>query len=120
MCHQVRSYLEEATRDQKVPPKSQLHFGEVAIATVSVCLRWGSYFAVLTNRDLPQWTDAFDPEVSCVGDGEMARINIEASAALARWIGVMRAAQKNFPKIFNPAIQRMPFPLSQRAGTTDS
>jgi hypothetical protein len=118
MYQQVFSYLEEATRDQKVPPKSQLHFGEVAIATVSVCLRWGSYFAVLTNRDLPQWTDAFDPEVSCVGDGEMTRINIEASAALAQWIDLMRADQQQFRKMVRAAIQWLPFPLSQLNGST--
>src|SRR3989442_1383380 len=71
MYRQVLSYLEETTRDEKVPPKSQLHFGEVAIATVAICIRWGAYFAVLVNRDLPQWTAAVDPNVSCIGDGEM-------------------------------------------------
>ncbi len=74
MYRQVLSYLEESTRDEKVPPKSHLHFGEVAIATVALCIRWGSYFAVLANRDLPQWAAAFDSEVSCIGDGEMASV----------------------------------------------
>ena len=36
MYRQVLSYVEETTRDEKVPPKSQLHFGEVAIATVVI------------------------------------------------------------------------------------
>ncbi len=54
MYRQVLSYLEETAKAMKAPPKSQLHFGEVAIATVAVCLRWGSYFAVLARRDLPQ------------------------------------------------------------------
>jgi hypothetical protein len=116
MYQQVLSYLEEATRDQKVPPKSQLHFGEVALATVAVCLRWGSYFAVLTNRDLPQWTAAFDPEVSCIDDGEMARINIEASAALARWIDLMGRDQKHFRKMVKAAVQLLPFPIAQLDG----
>src|SRR5205085_2155029 len=116
MYQQVLSYLEEATRDQKVPPKSQLHFGEVALATVAVCLRWGSYFAVLTNRDLPQWTAAFDPEVSCIGDGEMARINIEASAALAQWIDLMGGDQKHFRKMVKAAVQLLPFPIAQLDG----
>ena len=84
MYRQVLSYLDEATGNEKFPPQSQLHFGEVAIATVALCIRWGLYFAVLTNRNLPQWVAAFDPEVrSCIGDGEMARINIEASAAFS-------------------------------------
>ena len=34
MYQQVLSYLTEATKDQKIPPKSHLHFGEVALATV--------------------------------------------------------------------------------------
>jgi hypothetical protein len=78
MYRQVRSYLEEATKDMKAPPRSHLHF------------------VVLTNRDLPQWSSALDPEVSCIVDGEMARINIEAPAALASWIDLMRADQQHF------------------------
>ena len=74
----------------KAPAKSRLHFGEVAIAAVAVCLRWGSYFAALANHDLPQWAAAFDPAVSGIGDGEMARINIEASAALSDWIDLLQ------------------------------
>jgi hypothetical protein len=118
MYQQVLSYLEEATKDHKVPPKSQMHFGEVAIATVAVCLRWGSYFAVLANRDLPQWTAAYNPEVSCISDSEMARINIEASAALSGWIGLMRANQQHFRKLVKAAVQLLPFPIAQLDGST--
>ena len=118
MYRQVLSYLEEVAKDMKAPPKSQLHFGEVAIATVAVCLRWGSYFAVLAKRDLPQWTAAYDPEVSCIGDGEMARINIEASAALAGWIDLMRADQQHFRKLVKAAVQLLPFPIAQLDGST--
>jgi hypothetical protein len=118
MYRQILSYLEETTRDEKSLPKSQLHFGEVAIATVAICIRWGSYFAVLTNRGLPQWTAAFDPDVSCIGDGEMARINIEASASLASWIDLMRADQQRFRKLVKAAVQLLPFPIVQLDGST--
>jgi len=118
MYRQVLSYLEETTRNEKVPPKSQLHFGEVAIATAALCIRWGSYFAVLTNHDLPQWAATFDPEVSCIGDGEMARINIEASAALSDWIDLMRADQQHFRKLVKAAVQLLPFPIAQLDGAT--
>src|SRR2546430_2515054 len=118
MYRQALSHLEEATKDRKAPPKSQLHFGEVAIATVAVCLRWGSYFAVLAKHDLPQWTAAYDPEVSCIGDGEMARINIEASAALSGWIDLMRADQQHFRKLVKAAVQLLPFPITQLDGST--
>lgn len=118
MYRQVLSYLEEATRDEKVPPKSQMHFGEVAIATVALCIRWGSYFAVLANSDLPQWAAAFDSEISCIGDAEMARINIEASAALSDWIDLLRADQPRFRKLVKAAVQLLPFPIAQLNGST--
>src|SRR5713226_3670559 len=118
MYRQALSYLEEATKDMKAPAKSRLHFGEVAIATVAVCLRWGSYLAVLANHDLPQWTAAFDPEVSCISDGEMARINIEASAALSDWIDLMQADQRHFRKLVKAAVQLLPFPITQLDGST--
>ena len=118
MYRQALSYLEEATKDMKAPAKSRLHFGEVAIATVAVCLRWGSYFAVLANHDLPQWTAAFDPEVSGIGDGEMARINIEASAALSDWIDLMQADQQRFRKLVKAAVQLLPFPIAHLDGST--
>src|SRR6266446_2395168 len=118
MYRQVLSYLEETAKDMKAPPKSQLHFGAVAIATVAVCLRWGSYFAVLAKRDLPQWTAAYDPEVSCIGDGEMARINIEASAALSGWIDLMQADQQRFRKLVKAAVQLLPFPIAHLDGST--
>ena len=118
MYRQVLSYLEESTRDEKVPPKSHLHFGEVAIATVALCIRWGSYFAVLARRDLPQWAAAFESGVSCIGDGEMARINIEASAALSDWIDLMRADQPRFRKVAKAAVKLLPFPIAQLDGST--
>jgi hypothetical protein len=118
MYRQVLSYLEEVTRGEKVQPTSQLHFGEVAIATVAICIRWGSYFAVLANRDLPQWAAAFDPQVSCMADGEMARINIEASAALSDWIDLMRADLRHFRKLVKAAVQLLPFPIAQLDGST--
>jgi hypothetical protein len=118
MYRQVLSYLEETSRNEKVPAKSQLYFGEVAIATVALCIRWGSYFAVLTDHNLPQWTTAFDPEVSCIGDGEIARINIEASAALSDWIDLMRADQPRFRKLVKAAVQLLPFPIAGLDGAT--
>jgi hypothetical protein len=118
MYQQALSYLEEATKDMKAPAKSRLHFGEEAIATVAVCLRWGFYFAVLANHDLPQWTAAFDPEASCIGDGEMARINIEASAALSDWIDLMQADQQRFRKLVKAAVQLLPFPIARLDAST--
>jgi hypothetical protein len=78
----------------------------------------GSYFAVLANHDLPQWAAAFDPEIGCVGDGEMARINIEATAALADWIDLMRADQRHFRTLVKAAIRLLACPIAQLDGAT--
>ncbi len=96
MYRQVLTFLEEASKGQKVPPKSQLHFGEVALATSLVCIRWGSYFGVLVHSDLPQWISAYDPEEGCISDSEMARINIEATVSLAAWINLMHEDSSYF------------------------
>jgi hypothetical protein len=55
MYDQVLRHLEMISRETRIPPKSQLDFGEVALATIAVCLRWGTYFAVLADRAKPIW-----------------------------------------------------------------
>jgi len=99
----VLHHLELISRETKFPPKSQLDFGEVALATIAVCLRWGTYFAVLADRTKPIWPQTEQKEISMIGDEEMARINIEASAALAQWIELMRADDSHFRKLVKAA-----------------
>jgi len=84
---QVLDYL-----DSLPPPRDYpgIHIGQEAVAATAVCLRWGSYLAVLADRDKPLWSQARREGLSRIADGEMARINIEASAALEQWIDVMR------------------------------
>ena len=48
-----------------------------AVAATAVCLRWGSYLAVLADRDRPLWPRAREANVSRIADDEMARINLE-------------------------------------------
>ena len=48
----------------------------------------------------------------------MARINIEASAALSGWIDLMRADQQHFRKLVKAAIRLLPFPIAQLDGST--
>src|SRR5207302_977026 len=93
MYDQVLRHLEMISRETKIPPKTQLDFGEVALATITVCLRWGTYFAVLADRTKPIWPQTEQKEISMIGDEEMARINIEPSAALAN--GLINAYWRN-------------------------
>ncbi len=78
----------------KLPPEpryTELRLAEEAAAAAALCLRWGSYLAVLLDREKPLWKGAREEGLSRVSDEEMARINIEASAALERWIDLLRA-----------------------------
>jgi hypothetical protein len=48
------------------------------VTAAALVLRWGSYLAVLLDRDKPAWSGPRG-KMSRISDGEMARINIEAS-----------------------------------------
>ena len=82
-----------------------------ALAATNVCLRWGSYLAVLADRHKP-----LDPHlkmadyaaISHLADGEMARINIEASAALAHWIDLWREDFSHYQLLVNRALSLLP------------
>ena len=73
---QVLDYL------SSLPPESGgsgITLAEEAVAATAVCLRWGSYFAVVADRDKPLWSEAREEGQSQIDDSEMVRINIEAS-----------------------------------------
>src|SRR5260370_6127741 len=103
LSDQVLSYLDTASSDAKDPTKSQLNFGEVEWATNAICLRWGTYFAVLSDQTKPLWPQIEQREVSMISDQEMARINVEASAALTHWIELMRDHDGHFRKLVKAA-----------------
>ncbi len=72
------------------------NIGQEAVAATAVCLRWGSYLAVLADRDKPLWPQARREDLSRIADSEIARINVEASAALAQWIDIMRNDEERY------------------------
>ena len=87
MFEQVLDYLGSLPPPRDYPG---IHISQEAVAATAVCLRWGSYLAVLMDRDKPLWSQARQEGLSRIADSEMARINIEASAALEQWIDIMR------------------------------
>ena len=80
------------------------------VAAVAVCLRWGSYLAVLADRDKRPSISAGTRGLSLIADGEMARINIEASAALERWIDLRRSEPERYRRLVHLAIAHLPMP----------
>jgi hypothetical protein len=87
-------------------------------AAAAIVLRWGSYLAVLADTAKPIWSEARLPRTSRVSDAEMARINIEASAALAEWIDIARVDPIAYKKLVARALAYLPLPKtrSRRVG----
>ena len=76
-------------------------------ALMAVCLRWGSYLAVLMDRSKPPAPQAGRAGISQIADAEMKRINIEASAALAWWLDCLRAEPARYQRL-SAAAARLP------------
>lgn len=107
LFHQVLDYL-RAKPDPPAPPRSTAESEGVVAA--AVVLRWGSYFAVLADGTKPVWSAARSLGTSRISDSEMARINIEASAALAGWIDICREDRDQYEKLVRRALAYLPIP----------
>jgi hypothetical protein len=110
MHRQVMNYLETKADPPLRPAGSRI--GREGIAAAALTLRWGSYLAVLLDRDKPVWSEAKSAGTSRISDGEMARINIEASAALTDWIDLYRADPDGplYAQLVNRAVYYLPMP----------
>jgi hypothetical protein len=111
LFHQVLAYV-RAKPDPPTRPRGSAA-GREGVAAAAVVLRWGSYLAVLLDRDKPVWPAAARPDgTSRISDEEMARINIEASAALADWIDLSRADDggRLYAQLVDRAVSYLPIP----------
>jgi hypothetical protein len=104
MFQQVVEYLET----KPVPPCGTAKRDDEARAAVAVCLRWGSYFAVLADPARPDAPDIANEEVSQIDDMEMARMNIEISAALAWWLALRGADERRYDDLVHRALAYLP------------
>ncbi len=104
MYRQVAAYLET----KPSPPEGNPKRADEARAAVAVCLRWGSYFAVLADPARPPSPHIDDEQVSRIDDGEMARMNVEISAALAWWFGLCGASDRRYCDLVQRALAYLP------------
>lgn len=100
MYDQVTSYLKNISQNVKY---TGLNLGKEAVAMTAIVLRWGSYFAVLSASEKPLWPETKEMDWSRITDEEMARINIEASYALSKWIDLMRKDWNKYMLLMNAA-----------------
>ncbi len=105
---QLLAYLRSKPSPKARPSGSMA--GREGVAASALTLRWGSYLAVLLDQEKPVWPEARSTGTSRVSDAEMARINIEASAALADWIDLFRADQDSYVQLVERAIRYLPMP----------
>ena len=108
LFHQVFNYLRAKADPPKRPSGSTV--GREGVAAAALVLRWGSYLAVLLDRDKPLWSEVHSAGTSRICDDEMARINVEASAALAEWIDLHRADPGAYEQLVNRAVAYLPMP----------
>jgi len=117
LFHQVLTYLHEMPDPPERLPGT---FAErEGVAATAVSLRWGSYLAVLVDHDKPVWPETKSPTTSRISDDEMARINIEASAALAEWIDIYRAESggPGYQQLVDRAVAYLPMPRKTSAAS---
>jgi len=90
------------------------------VAAAAVALRWGSYLSVLLDRDKPVWSAAQSGGISRISDDEMARINIESSAALAEWIDIRRGDSRLHARLVDRAVSYLIMPQKTSTKRTGS
>lgn len=108
MFRQVLDYLMMKPDPTKLP--SGTGIGREGVAAAAVCIRWGTYFSVLADRDKPVWSEVASQKTSRICDDEMARINIEASAALAQWVDLFNVDGQLYDRLVHRAISYLPMP----------
>ncbi len=110
LFHQVLAYLQAKPDPPRRPSGSMA--GREGVAAAGLALRWGSYLAVLLDRDKPVWPEVHSASTSRISDEEMARINIEASAALATWIDLYREdpGGRLYTQLVDRAVSYLPMP----------
>jgi hypothetical protein len=110
LFHQVLAYLKAKPDPPKRPSGSMV--GREGVAAAALTVRWGSYLAVLVDHDKSVWPSVSSMGASRISDEEMARINIEASAALADWIDLYRAdfGGRLYTQLVDRAVAYLPMP----------
>jgi hypothetical protein len=104
MFQQVVEYLEA----KPVPPSGSMRRADEARAGVAVCLRWGSYFAVLADLARPDAPNINDGQVSQIDDEEMARMAIEISAGVAWWLTLAGSDDRRYETLVARALTYLP------------
>ena len=96
--------------DQCPLPTAGFNHWVMGIGATALCLRWGTYLAVLMDESKPVDPRVGQPATSMVADEEMARINIEASSNLARLLQLRHQDEDACFDLLRRAYEWLPMP----------
>jgi hypothetical protein len=99
--------------NQCPPPTAGFNHWVLGIGATALCLRWGTYLAVLMDETKPIDPRAKQPTASMVSDEEMRRINIESSSNLARLLRMRHQDEGAFFDRLRRAYEWLPMPQKQ-------
>ncbi|MCI0578101.1 MAG: hypothetical protein L0332_17065 [Chloroflexi bacterium] len=102
---QLCAWLDQCPR----PTTGFNHWG-LSIGATALCLRWGTYLAVLMDKAKPIDPRASHPATSMISDEEMRRINIEASSNLACLLRLRHQDENAFFDRLRHAYEWLPMP----------
>ena len=111
--------------DQCPPPTAGFNHWVLGIGATGLCLRWGSYLAVLLDESKPVALHARQStgSASMISDDEMCRINIEAASNLARLLQLLQTDEDAFFRLLRAAYTWLPMPqrrLPRHQATLDT
>lgn len=96
--------------DQLPPSKLRWNHWALGIGSVALCLRWGTYLAVLLDKSRSVDQRAKNESFSMISDHEMRRINIEASSNFARLLQLRHVDEMKFMDLVLRAYDWLPMP----------
>ena len=96
--------------DQCPRPTTGFNHWVLGIGATALCLRWGTYLAVLMDEAKPIDPRAEQPATSMISDEEMRRINIEASSNLSRLLQLQHQDEDAFFDRLRRAYEWLPMP----------
>lgn len=96
--------------DQQPSPTVGYNHWVFSIGATALCLRWGSYLAVLMDKTKPLDPRAKQSTTSMISQDEMKRINIEASSNLAHLLLLWHQDEADYFDRLRRAYEWLPMP----------
>jgi hypothetical protein len=101
--------LDWLSRQTSSDPRS-ISASMIGIGATALCLRWGTYLAVLLDEHKPLDPRVEKAEISMISDSEIKRINLEFSANLARLIRLLHEDQGSCYRLLGLAYHHLAMP----------